>query len=447
MVSNNAYDLRAIFFVAISFLIAFIVSFSLLVDQIDTQSSIKGLSWDKQPSLDIWFESDPPLVYESLTNAESFWHKTNRHPLFGYMGLAPVKIMGLLGVPEEIAVSFVLALGVGLLSGLFALTLLFTLGDRPLVWFMQALFFSSSSFIFWAGLCERFPMGGATIMATTAGAAYFSKQKKASLGVAVLLNIISLSVTISNWMFGVLLSLCFFKPRKVIQITAYTVVIAGLLWLGEGFFIKQFHSPVHMDSWNEKFLFNAYTGSVLQKMIVLLGHTIVIPEIHFYNFSGVKGMDTQTLLGVQHSSPGGTGALGLSLAVGWAFLLTAGALSWWKNTEKTAFDRFLSFSIVGQLGLHLFYGTELFLYGPHVAPLLLLVAARGLGDLQKPTLKLALLGLGVFIPLLALHNITRYTEARALYVERYEAKREQLNPDSTAEPSALRSTIPETPSA
>ena len=93
------------------------------------------------------------------------------------------------------------------------------------------------------------------------------------------------------------------------------------------------------------------------------------------------------------------------------------------KTVKTPFDRFLSLAIVGQVVLHLIYGTELFLYGPHVAPLLLLVVARGLGDLKRSTLRLVLVGLSVFIPLLALHNIARYTEARVLYMERYEAGR------------------------
>ena len=116
-----------------------------------------------------------------------------------------------------------------------------------------------------------------------------------------------------------------------------------------------------------------------------------------------------------------------------------GALSWWANTTKTRFDRFLSFAIVGQVGLHLIYGTELFLYGPHIAPLLLLVVARGLGDLKRPTLRFALVTLSVFIPLLALHNITRYTEARALYMERYEAgKKETVRTSGADSASRMR---------
>ena len=438
-------------FIVISFLIAFGLSFSLLVRQIDSQAFVRGLNWDKQPSLDIWFESDPPLVYESLTNTTTFWQKTNRHPLFVYLGIVPVKVMGLLGIPERMAVCLVLALGVGLSSAFFGLTLLFILGLRPLTWLIQALFFSSSSFVFWAGICERFPLGAATIMATTAGVAYYSQKERMPTSAAVFLNILSLSVTITNWMFGLLLSICFFKPGKVLRITAYTILIAGSLWLLEGLFIRQFDDLLQVDEWNQKFLLNPYSGSVLQKFLVLVSHTIVIPEIHLYNFSGVEGIETKGLLGVQHSSPGGSGALEFSLAMGWAFLLILGALTWWMKTAKTPFDHFLSFAIVGQLVLHFIYGTELFLYGPHVAPLLLLVVARGLGELKRPTLRYVLVGLGVFIPLLALHNIARYTEARDLYMERYEASRERAvqpeKPDHTVDrhrnPSnAFRTTQP-----
>ena len=424
---NNERRSGQTIFIAISFLIAFGLSFSLLVRQIDSQAFVRGIQWDKQPSLDIWFESDPPLVYESLTNTVTFWQKTNRHPLFVYLGIVPVKIMGLLGVPERMAVCLVLALGVGLSSAFFALTLLLILGLQPLTWLLQALFFSSSSFIFWAGICERFPLGAATIMATTAGVAYYSQKERMPTAAAVFLNVLSLSVTITNWMFGLLLSLCFFKPGKALRITAYTLLIAGSLWLLEGLFIRQFDDLIQVDEWNQKFLLNPYSGSVLQKVLVLVSHTVVIPEMHPYNFSGVEGMNTKGLLGVQHSLPGGSGGLEFGLAIGWASLLILGALTWWMKTVKTPFDRFLSLAIVGQVVLHLIYGTELFLYGPHVAPLLLLVVARGLGDLKRPALRRVLVGLSVFIPLLALHNIARYTEARVLYMERYKAGQSHLD--------------------
>ena len=431
-------------FIAISFLIAFVVSLSLLVRQIDSQSYIPGIDWKKQPALDIWFEADPPFVYQSMTSTKTFLHQTNRHPLYVYLGVAPVKIMGLLGVPERLAVCLMLALGVGLSSAFFALTLLWTLGLRPLTWFIQALFFSSSSFIFWAGICERFPLGAATIMATTAGVAYYSQRDKMPIAAAVFFNVVSLSVTITNWMFGLLLSICFFKPKKVIRITAYTIVITSFLWLLEGLFIDQFDNLIQLDSWSHKFIFNPYAGNIFRKLLVLLEHTIVIPGIHLYNFSGVTGMDTTGLLGVQHSSPGGRGALEFSLAIAWAFLLIVGALAWWKKTVKTPFDRFLSFAIVGQLVLHLIYGTELFLYGPHIAPLLLLVVARGLGDLKRPTLRLALVSLCVFIPFLAFHNITRYTEARTLYMERYEAGKKKIIQGSDADSAWRMRLKPET---
>lgn len=436
----------AIFFLAFSFLLAFLISLSLLINDLETQSQIKGIPKDSRPALSSWFEADTPHVHEAFTSTKTLWHETHRHPLFPYVSLLPVKVMGLLGIPEEFAVCFTLAVGVGLFSSLFALTLLLTLGHRPLCWFMQALFFASAFFMFWAGICERFPMGGATIMATAAGAAYFSRKKKASLPLAVFLNTVSLGVTLSNWMFGLFLSLCFFPLQKVIRITLYTVVIAAILWLGEGLFLEQTRSPANFSHWNGEFIFSDYAGSLFQKTAALLGHTVVMPEIHPYNFPGFAEPGGKGL-GVQHSSPGGTGPLGFSLAVGWAFLLITGALSWWRNTEKTPFDRFLSFSIVGQLGLHFVYGTELFLYGPHVAPLLLLVTARGLGALDRSKLKLALLALGVFVPLLALHNLARYTQARALFLQDHEAREEALDPESQTKPHALSPAITAEPSA
>ena len=128
------------------------------------------------------------------------------------------------------------------------------------------------------------------------------------------------------------------------------------------------------------------------------------------------------MLGVAQSAPGSGSLLGRFLVIAWSILLMAGVLVWWLKTEKNRFDHFLSLAILGQISLHMIYGAELFLYGLHIVPLVLLLVARGLNELQGVARQSLIASLCVFVPLLALHNITGYIEARTLYLERYEER-------------------------
>ena len=432
---NSKIPAGQVGFVVGSFLVGFLVSLTLLYNQIDTQVFHEGTRSNAQPALNIWFDSNAPLVYLAMTATDTTMQMTNRHPLFPYVGVLPVKAMWLLGIPEPIGVCLVLAFGVGLMCGLFALILVLTIESMALVWLSQLFFLASSSFVFWSGICERFPLGSATILSVTAGAAYYSKKESMPVAAAVILNVVSLSITLTNWMFGLLLSLNFFKIKAAIKVSLYALSVTLILWFAEQLFIEQRNSLLYVDSWNQKFILGTYAGGAYQKIVALLGHTVVIPSIHLYGFADGVTAESHQMLGVAQSAPGSGSLLGLLLVVAWSLFLIAGALSWWFKTEKSKFDHFLSFAILGQISLHMLYGAELFLYGLHIVPLVLLLVARGLNELKGTARHIVISSLCVFVPLLAFHNITGYAEARTLYLERYEERLHSsihsLSPDET----------------
>ena len=419
---NSKASAGQVVFVVGSFLVGFLVSLTLLYYQIDSQVFQEGTRSDAQPALNVWFDSNAPLVYLAMTATDTKMQMTNRHPLFPYVGVLPVKAMWLLGIREAVAVCLVLAFAVGLMSGLFALILVWTIEGLALAWLWQLFFLASSSFVFWSGICERFPLGSATILSVTAGAAYYGKKDRMPVAAAVILNVMSLSITLTNWMFGLLLSWNFFKIKVAIKVSLYAISITLVLWLMEQLFIEQRNSLLYVDSWNQKFILGTYAGGVYQKLVALLGHTVVIPSIHLYGFADGVTAESHQMLGVAQSAPGSGSLLGLLLVIAWSVFLIAGALSWWFKTEKNRFDHFLSLAILGQISLHMIYGAELFLYGLHIVPLVLLLVARGLNELKGMARQTLISSLCVFVPLLAFHNITGYAEARTLYLERYEAR-------------------------
>ena len=421
-VHNSKIPAGQVSFIVGSFLVGFLISLTLLYNQIDSQVFHEGTRSNAQPALNVWFDSNAPLVYLAMTATNTTMQMTNRHPLFPYVGVLPVKAMWLLGVPEPVGVCLVLAFGVGLMCGLFALILVLTIESIALIWLSQLLFLASSSFVFWSGICERFPLGSATILSVTAGAAYYSKKKSMPVAAAVVLNVMSLSVTLTNWMFGLLLTWNFFKIKAAVKVSLYALSITLILWFMEQLFIEQRNSLLYVDSWNQKFILGSYAGGVYQKFVALLGHTVVIPSIHLYGFADGATAESHQMLGVAHSPPGSGSLLGLLLVIAWSLLLIAGVLSWWFKTEKNKFDHFLSLAILGQISLHMIYGAELFLYGLHIVPLVFLLVARGLNELKGSARHILIPSLCVFVPLLAFHNITGYTEARTLYLERYEER-------------------------
>ena len=419
-------------FIALSFGLAFGVALSLLLPRIETQAWLPGYDWLDQPAMLIWFESDPPMVYDTLVDRAAEWQKPNRHPLFPYFGLFVVKLLTVIGIKESMAICLTLAFGAGCASALMALNLLLLVRDKLLRLLMQALFLGSSSFLFWAGICERFVISSASILAVSAIAAVASNKRQLSYVAAVTANVLGAAITITNWMFGLFLSVCFYRPRRVYEALRDSFLVVTALWFIQGLVVSPNQHFLMLDKWNRRFVFNPYAGDLFDKLSALLEHSIVIPKIHTSNFNVMEAFDSSGLLGVQHSALGSTGTLGLILVIAWTLLLLVSSITLWRKQEKTPFERFLFLGLAGQLLLHIVYGTELFLYGMHLAPLLVLYVALGVNELTHFTRRAALTGLCLFVPALAWHNHAHLRTAEELFLERYQLNL-QAGPATEAE--------------
>ena len=419
-------------FLFLSFVVAFGASFSILLPRIEAQVWVPGYDWLHQPANEIWFESDPPMVHDSLVNRAAEWQKPNRHPLYPFVGLFVVKLLSAGGMEESLAVCLTLAFGAGCASALMALNLLLMVRDKLLCLLMQALFLGSSSFLFWAGVCERFVISSASILAVSAIAAISTRKRELNYGAAVAANVIAAAITITNWMFGLFLSVCFYRPRRIYAALRDSFLIVTALWFLQGLVVTPNEHFLMLDKWNQRFILNPYAGDISDKARALVEHSIVIPKIHTYNFAIDESIDATGLLGVQHSPAGSTGTVGLTLVIVWTCLLFVSSITWWRKREKTPFDHFILLGLVGQLLLHMVYGTELFLYGMHLAPLLIIYVALGVDELRRFSRRAALMVLCLFVPVLGWHNLSHLRAAEALFLERYHLNL-QVAPSAEAE--------------
>jgi hypothetical protein len=112
-----------------------------------------------------------------------------------------------------------------------------------------------------------------------------------------------------------------------------------------------------------------------------LFHSMVMPEIRRVDHWVRPWMP---VLATQPSRPGSAGPWGVAGVVLWTLLLGLGGWSMFALRRQRPLRVVLGLSLLAQLGLHLVYGSETFLYSLHFAPLLVVVAALGCLTRARP---------------------------------------------------------------
>lgn len=108
-----------------------------------------------------------------------------------------------------------------------------------------------------------------------------------------------------------------------------------------------------------------------------------MPELEIVDHLYSDRQDWPMML-TQNSAPGSGSLWGL-LAVGlWVALLSVGLTGLLMVKGQASFRGALTLMLIGQLGLHLLYCSETFLYALHFGPLLILLAAFSTHTPQRP---------------------------------------------------------------
>jgi hypothetical protein len=359
---------------------------------------------------DTWFDSDTAAYFQALLNRHDGLHsRTYKHPLLSLLLGLPFYSLKFLGINSLAAVKAIIASVAGLWIGTLFVVLRI-IGCQRLDAVIFSLFgVTSASAMFYLILLESYPLGSLSILLALALVA-FPDSYRPSRWVFILASAFTLSITVTNWLFGILATFLNFGRKQAIQITTgalgLVVVLAGLQKV---FFPDASFPPFLISRKETRYIFSEESGNLLNILQSFVSHTIVMPAIRILPHPRTG----EPLMLTQFSSPGSGSILG-AIAVGlWMGLFALGiwALLTLKNHFKLRL--FLGICIPSQLVLHIIYtGRETFVYALHFLPLFItLVALVSLTRLRHIGLFLA----GLLLTCNLINNIQQFHEARNFY--------------------------------
>ena len=153
---------------------------------------------------DLWFQADTRRVFDNLTNRHSDHHRTSVHPLSALLLASPTIGLKHAGFAPDVAARLTSAAGAGVLTLMFFLLVHRLLGRIVDAWLFSCLLMSSSAFLFFTGVVELYVWGGASIITALLLGAVQGRLGPFAL---VLGGTAALSVTVTNWMAGLAVSL------------------------------------------------------------------------------------------------------------------------------------------------------------------------------------------------------------------------------------------------
>ncbi|WP_017325066.1 hypothetical protein [Synechococcus sp. PCC 7336] len=373
-IKSNAYDFWTL--LALSTLFGLAVYF--------TEQSVQPIVLQK---FDIWFDGDIPRVIETAIQRNSFYNlrSTKVHPLFPLF-IVPITsiISAVPGVSNLRAVQILIAISASIWLGLLYILFRAMGCRRPDSILFSVLASVSASSIFWFAVPESFSFGSVTILVAIACVAA-SEYIELPRIYFIIAGILSMSMTITNWMVGIIATVVSMPRRKAAKTLGQTFIAIAILWGIQRLFFANTQFFLDQRSTGLKqFTLNPESGGIFRVLKSFFFHSIVMPQ--WSSVENIQHPDFPKLI-TQFSSPGSGSLWGSIAVVLWTVLIGLGVYSLYKQKVRSRLRLAIGLTLLGQLLLHILYGTETFLFSLHFLPLLILVSAYGtLGKFRRISL-------------------------------------------------------------
>lgn len=323
---------------------------------------------------DYWFESDPLRIFDLASDRKSIHHhSTSHHPLFSLIMFPPVQALRtVFNLSVENAIGLVLAAS----SAIWILLSNFTLRmlglSRADAFVFTALMAASAAAVFWFPVPETFGIGALSIMVVMAVCAYSERRGGVPTWVYVLAGVSAMSVTTTNWLVGLAMLAVFLPWQSAIVRAIETMILVLAAWAVQHTIFPESDTFLNVFRGSEvDYLFNEESLGIVPKLFAFFFHSIVMPTIDTaYGYR----------LTVQAAWPGAGGPLAMAGTLAWAALLALGCWSAAQLLRERGIQgaktiTVLILAIAAQLLVAILFGIETFLYSPHFAPLLVMLAA------------------------------------------------------------------------
>lgn len=352
--------------------------------------------------MNFWFGADSPRIFENLTDRSSNHYRTSVHPLFSLLVAAPALVLvKVLGISAVKAVLGLYAVAAALAAGLLYVAVrLFTPVLDAAIYSM--LFLASAAFVFWFGVPESFAWGSVSMLLAIVVAIGIPYGRGSAA--VVMASALSMSMTVTNWMAGLIAAWVSQPWPRAVRLSIYAFALVAVLtpvqdlvFPSAGKFLNLRQERRYVSA---KHAFDA-TGTAANLLI----NSMVAPRPRQVER---KGATPHSQLTSENGSLDGAGKLA---AAAWMGMLLMGLWALSRESIDRRLRLTIGLTLLGQLGLHLLYGDEPFLYAAHYTPLLILLSALASAT---PARRFAL-ALAVIVVLAGgFNNLGRFSEAAAM---------------------------------
>lgn len=353
-----------------------------------TSYRISGKTATKLLEVDIWGNADTKRVFSDMSDPLADHYRTKVHPLFVLLTQPIVMVLkGATGLSMIQAARLLIAIFAGIWT-----SLIFCLfrkqgcrrSDASLFAILGAV---SASAVFWLGIFETYALGSISIVVALLAVEWVPKTKRPEIWMA-LASAFTLSVTITNWMAGLLAIAVSFPPKRALQVTANAFCIVVILWTVEKFAYPT--SQFFLGDREETLYMNtAASRGPIQSITDLTFHSVVMPTVPRTD----PVVFPHPCLTTQSAPLVSGSPLQLISRMLWLLLFGIGIWALFTQKDRLKLRIALGGTLLGQLALHAIYGPEVFLYSLHVLPLLLAVAALGSRTRFRPAVLIITLAL------------------------------------------------------
>jgi hypothetical protein len=358
---------------------------------------------------DVWFGADSPRVVANMTQRESDHYRTKVHPLFSLATAPVVHVLKIVTRAEgRDAMWWVVWATAGAWGAGIFLLFRFMACARLDAMLFSAVAMTSASAVFCLPVPETYASGSLTIVIALCVVA-IAQRARVSETWFTAMSALTLSMTTTNWMVGLVATKAHHSWPRTLQISANAFAIVVLLWAVQKYVFPSAQFFLG-DREETNYAYLPTLDRLREVLAAFFWHSMVMPEIASLGAHEVTGAG-RAVLSIQDSLPGSAGAVGFTGVVLWTALLVIGLASLLRFNMQRELRLVVGWSILGQLALHTIYGEETFLYSLHFAPLLMVVAAFGTFTRARP------LVLGLACALLVANlwnNGTQFAEAALL---------------------------------